>query len=79
MPLGVSFSFGDDMKDLHELAQEYLKNAENLKVQILEKKKQLNNSATQEQFKLRHEISMLEQMYYEQMTTYYQLENYYKK
>ena len=76
---GVSFSFGDDMKELHELAQEYFENAQNIELQIKRKKAEINTSCFEHQFKLRHEIGMLKQMYHEQMEAYHKLKDYYNK
>lgn len=76
---GVSFYFGDDMKELHELAQEYFENAQNIEKQIKRKKAEINTSCFEQQFKLRHEIGMLEQMHREQMEVCHKLKNYYVK
>lgn len=76
---GVSFSFGDDMKELHELAQEYFENAQNIEAQIKEKKKQIGKAPEGNYFKLHHELAMLQQMHREQMDTYNQLKNYYRR
>lgn len=73
------FSFGDDMKDLTELAQEYFENAQNIELQIKRKKAEINTSCFEHQFKLRHEIGMLKQMYHEQMEAYHKLKDYYNK
>lgn len=67
------------MKELHELAQEYFENAQNIEVQIKRKKAEINASCFEQQFKLRHEIGMLEQMHREQMDAYNKLKNYYDK
>ena len=70
------FSFGDAMKTLEELAEEYLETAENLKKKIEELKRRdpgTNPAA------IHRTIDIYEDMYREAMMNYNQLKNYYNK
>lgn len=61
------------MKTLAELAEEYLQQAEELKIQI----NQIPEDT--EDYILRHKRYIYEDMYNEAMTIYYRLRNYYGK
>lgn len=70
------FSFGDAMKTLEELAEEYLETAENLKKKINELKRRdpgTNPAA------IHKTIDTYEQMYDEAIMNYNKLKNYYNK
>ncbi|MGN1479675.1 MAG: hypothetical protein ACI4XH_07905 [Acutalibacteraceae bacterium] len=65
--------------ELHELAEDYKRNAENIEQQITRLKAKLKSCGAQEGFNLRHDIDMLESMRLEQLEVYYRLRNYYSK
>lgn len=72
---------GDEMEiSLSELANEYLKNAKSLELQIQSAKAKLPSVKSTKLLKdLQRKILVLESMRDEQMIIYYQLRNYYEK
>lgn len=67
------------MGSLNELAQEYLSNAENLKLQIAKLEASLPKASdTERAYETAWKLRILKDMLSEQMTAYYQLTNYYK-
>lgn len=63
----------NDMKSLAELAEEYLAQADYLKLK-LEKLPKITDD-----YKLKYKRTMYEDMYNESMSNYYKLRDYYKK
>ena len=63
--------------ELHELANEYKRNAENIEQQIIRLKSKLKSCGPQEGFNIRHDIDVLESMRLEQLQIYYKLRDYY--
>lgn len=65
--------------ELHELAEDYKRNAEDIEQQIIRLKTKLKSYGAQEGFNIRHDIDVLESMRLEQLEVYYRLRDYYKK
>lgn len=72
-PARCGFIWGENMKSLAELAEEYLAQADHLKSKL-----EMLPKITDD-YKLKYKRAVFEDMYNESMSNYYKLRDYYKK